>query len=84
MSGLRALTWLAAAGALLACAGCGYKGPLYLPERNATVVTHPGQGAQGAPPPDHTQAPAAKQKGKTRPGQTPPAKTPPASVPPGA
>ena len=56
---------LAAAAALLACAGCGYKGPLYLPERNATVVTHPAQGAQGTPSSNQTQTPSAKQKGKT-------------------
>jgi predicted small lipoprotein YifL len=35
--------WIAAVAALLACAGCGFKGPLYLPERNATVVTPPAQ-----------------------------------------
>jgi predicted small lipoprotein YifL len=73
-----ALTSLAAVGALLVCAGCGYKGPLYLPERNATVVTHPAQGAQGATRSNQTQTPAAKDKSKTPPGQTPPAQTPPA------
>jgi predicted small lipoprotein YifL len=35
--------WIGAIGALLFCSGCGFKGPLYLPERNATVVTHPAK-----------------------------------------
>ncbi|MGH8179901.1 MAG: LPS translocon maturation chaperone LptM [Steroidobacteraceae bacterium] len=63
-----------AAAALLACAGCGYKGPLYLPERNATVVTHPEQSAPGTP--------AAKQKGKTPPAATPPGSSAPPPAPP--
>jgi predicted small lipoprotein YifL len=66
----RAGGWVrvAAAAALLVCAGCGFKGPLYLPERNATVVTHPAQPTQGA------QAPGQKGKGKTPPAspQSPP------------
>jgi len=78
---------LAAAAALLACAGCGYKGPLYLPERNVTVVTHPAQGAQGSPATPGTPAApgtsAAKQKDKTPPGSTPPgSSTPPPAPPP--
>lgn len=71
-SGVRG--WIAAAVALLVCAGCGFKGPLYLPERNGTVVTHPGQ---GAPSSGQTQTPAAKQKDKI-----PPAPPPPSSMPP--
>ena len=66
--------WIAA-GALLACAGCGFKGALYLPERNAAVVTHPAQATQGAQAPGQTQSQGAKGKG------TPPA-TPPQSTPP--
>ena len=82
MSGPGVRVGLAAAATLLACAGCGYKGPLYLPERNATVVTHPAQSAQGAPSPDQTQTPAARRKGKTPSGQMPPAQTPAAQTPP--
>jgi predicted small lipoprotein YifL len=63
--------WVAAAGALLACGGCGFKGPLYLPER-ATVVTHPAQAAQGAQSAGPAQSPAAKSKGKTHPAPGPP------------
>jgi predicted small lipoprotein YifL len=62
--------WLAAGGMLLACAGCGFKGPLYLPERNATVVTHPAAAAPGAPgatPRSERQAPATKKKDKSPP-----------------
>lgn len=68
-------SWIAAAGALLAC-GCGFKGPLYLPERNATVVTHPAQGAQGAQSPGQKQPPGAKEKGKA-PAAPPRSSTPP-------
>ncbi|MGH8298690.1 MAG: LPS translocon maturation chaperone LptM [Steroidobacteraceae bacterium] len=57
--------WIAATGALLACAGCGFKGPLYLPERT-TVVTHP--------------APGTKNKQKTPPA-SPASPTPPTSPP---
>jgi len=66
--------WIAAAGALLVCAGCGFKGPLYLPERTGTVVTRP---AQRAPSSNQTQNPGAKQKDKV-----PPAPPPPSSLPP--
>jgi predicted small lipoprotein YifL len=51
--------WIAVTGLLLACASCGFKGPLYLPERNPTVVTHPRQAAQPAP--------AGNSKGKNAP-----------------
>jgi predicted small lipoprotein YifL len=59
---------IAALGLLLTCAGCGFKGPLYLPEKNATVVTHP----------------AAKNKNKTaqppNSAPTPPPSPPPPSA----
>jgi predicted small lipoprotein YifL len=63
--GRRAGGWIVAGAALAACAGCGFKGPLYLPERNATVVTHPGQ-----------PAPATKKKTKTAPPPAAPSQTP--------
>ena len=72
--------WIAGLGALLACAGCGFKGPLYLPERNATVVTHPAGNARGAPAPGQEQTPATKSKSKTsQPSQ--PSSPPPTSPP---
>jgi predicted small lipoprotein YifL len=65
--------WIAAIGAVLVCSGCGFKGPLYLPERNATVITHPAQ------------TPAAKNKNKTsqpsQPSNLPPPPAPPSSPP---
>lgn len=69
--------WIAAAGAGLVCGGCGFKGPLYLPERNATVVTHPPQSAQGAPP-------AGKNKTKNSPPSSSPQASPPQSPQPPA
>ncbi len=62
--------WIAGIGILLACAGCGFKGPLYLPEKNATVVTHPGRTS------------AAKNKNKTaQPSQPSQSSQPPSSTP---
>jgi predicted small lipoprotein YifL len=48
-------------------AGCGQKGPLYLPPRNGTVVTRPAGSAPAAAP-----APAP---GSTTPSGTPPQTT---------
>jgi predicted small lipoprotein YifL len=33
------------AGVLVGIAGCGQRGPLYLPDKNARVVTHPAASA---------------------------------------
>jgi predicted small lipoprotein YifL len=66
--------WIAATGAVLACAGCGFKGPLYLPEPNPTVVTHPAP-AQGAPAtaaPGQAQSHATKSKDKSPPPSSAP------------
>ncbi|MGH8199946.1 MAG: LPS translocon maturation chaperone LptM [Steroidobacteraceae bacterium] len=71
MSAPAARIWIACIGALLMCGGCGFKGPLYLPERNATVITHPAPG--------QTQTPAAKSKSKNKTSQPP---QPPPSLPP--
>lgn len=64
---------------LLACSACGFKGPLYLPERNATVVTH-APAAQGAPTPSPTPPTSSKKKRKAnqqKAGPPPPGTTPP-------
>jgi predicted small lipoprotein YifL len=37
----RSSTLTVAACALLALASCGQRGPLYMPDRNARVATHP-------------------------------------------
>ncbi len=66
MTGRAARGGIAACCALLACAGCGFKGPLYLPERNTTVVTHAAQAAQGASSPGQTQATGTTQPSSTQ------------------
>ncbi len=52
--------WLALAAVALATAGCGQKGPLYLPDKNAKIVTSPA--ASAAP---QAATPAATPKPKT-------------------
>jgi predicted small lipoprotein YifL len=75
-TGLRtrgARTALGVAAALMTLlSGCGQKGPLYLPDKNAAVVTAPAQPATTPPqttPPQTT--PAAAPDTATPPGQTP-------------
>ncbi len=58
---------LAAAAATLACASCGFKGPLYLPQQNAAVVTHPAPANKVVPAPP----PPAATKGQDKKQQTP-------------
>ena len=43
-------TAILAAGAALLATGCGQKGPLYLPDQNAAVVTAPAAEPEPAPP----------------------------------
>jgi predicted small lipoprotein YifL len=59
---MKPLLMLICAGGLVA--GCGQKGPLYLPDKNASVVTRPAPSAAPAPP----TSPAAPDTG------TPPTK----------
>jgi predicted small lipoprotein YifL len=61
--------WIAGIGILLACAGCGFKGPLYLPEKNATVVTHPGHKNKTSQPSQSSQPPSST---PTSPPSSPP------------
>jgi len=42
-----AIRWMLIA-AVLAAAGCGQKGALYLPEKKTKVVTHPGPASASA------------------------------------
>jgi predicted small lipoprotein YifL len=49
---MRRATWMLAGAVTLLLAGCGQKGALYLPDKNAQVVTTPA-----APPPPATPAP---------------------------
>ena len=54
---MRKLHWVVLVGAGLVAAGCGQKGPLYLPDKNASVVTRPGNATATTPP--ETTPPAA-------------------------
>jgi predicted small lipoprotein YifL len=62
-AGVGCLSLLVAGG----LAGCGQKGPLYLPERTGTVVTRPGA---STPAPPGTQQPATPHPTTDQPGQT--------------
>jgi predicted small lipoprotein YifL len=80
-TGLRtrgARTALGVAAALMTLlSGCGQKGPLYLPDKNAAIVTAPAQPATTPPqttPPQTTPpqtTPAAAPDTATPPAQTP-------------
>ncbi len=62
--------WLLAGGAALLLAGCGQKGALYLPDKNAQVVTTPA--AQSTPgPPTPASAAPHKPSDKNDDSQTP-------------
>jgi predicted small lipoprotein YifL len=56
--------WIFIVGASVALGGCGMKGPLFLPDKNASVVTRPGTSGTTTPPAQTAPAPA--------PGDTPP------------
>ena len=60
-------------GSLIA-AGCGQKGPLYLPDKNASVVTRPA-GANTTSPPAGT-APTTTTPATPAPGEVPPQQAP--------
>ncbi len=62
---MKPASWLLAGGAALLLAGCGQKGALYLPDKNAQVVTTPAAPpvpAQSAPPAPATRATPAAPK----------------------
>jgi predicted small lipoprotein YifL len=64
--------WLAGALAItLAAGGCGQKGPLYLPDKNAKVVTTPAA-TQPAAPAAPESPPAPKPTDKDQDPQPPP------------
>jgi predicted small lipoprotein YifL len=44
-------------GASVALGGCGMKGPLFLPDKNASVVTRPGTSGTTTPPAQAAPAP---------------------------
>lgn len=54
---------IGAAAVLAGCTACGFKGPLYLPQQNGAVVTHPAPPAASATPPAGQPSAAKKKKG---------------------
>jgi len=57
---MKRTAWILAGGLVALLAGCGQKGPLYLPDKNAQVVTTaaaPPAPAQSAPSTPPTPAP---------------------------
>lgn len=65
-------------GGSMVVAGCGQKGPLYLPDKNASVVTRPG-GASTATPAQPT--PGATTPSLPAPGATSPQLPPQGAAP---
>ncbi len=64
---MKMLTWVLVACGSVVAAGCGQKGPLYLPDKNASVVTRPAGSntpapAQPAPASGTPQQPQDKDK----------------------
>jgi predicted small lipoprotein YifL len=82
---MKQASWILIVCASAPLAGCGMKGPLYLPDKNASVVTRPANsgatnsapGAQPAPAPtDTTSGTAAPNGGSASPAAPTPAKPP--------
>jgi predicted small lipoprotein YifL len=63
---MKQLGWIFIVGAGVALAGCGMKGPLFLPDKNASVVTRPGTSGTTTPPAQTAPA-AAPAPGDTTP-----------------
>jgi predicted small lipoprotein YifL len=77
-----ALYTLVICGGVIA-AGCGQKGALYLPDKNAAVVTRPGGSSTPAPQaPDATTAPALPAPNQGSSQQTPQNRAPEPPPPP--
>ena len=55
---MKQLGWIFIVGAGVALGGCGMKGPLFLPDKNASVVTRPGTSGTTTPPAQTAPAPA--------------------------
>lgn len=66
---MKTATWILILGGGMVAAACGQKGPLYLPDKNASVVTRPAGSTNAAPPP------------ATAPDQASPQQTPQATPP---
>jgi predicted small lipoprotein YifL len=60
-----AIAMMGAAGAWVA--GCGQKGPLYLPDEGGEVVTRPGGQTQGAPSTETAPQPSTQTPPQSKP-----------------
>jgi predicted small lipoprotein YifL len=63
---MKQASWILIVCASVGAVGCGMKGPLYLPDKNASVVTRPGTGntttSPGQAAPGSTTAPSTPPK----------------------
>ena len=80
---MKQASWIFIVGGCVVAAGCGQKGALYLPDKNASVVTRPANSGATIsapatqPAPTNTTSGAAAPNGDTAPPATPtPAKPP--------
>ena len=82
---MKQASWIFIIGACGLVAGCGQKGPLYLPDKNASVVTRPASSgattsapaAQPGSAPANTPSGAAAPNGDTAPPVAPTPTKPP-------
>ena len=56
---MKQASWILIVCASVGAAGCGMKGPLYLPDKNASVVTRPGSGNTTTTTPPAQTAPGS-------------------------
>ena len=72
---MKQASWIFIVGACLVIAGCGQKGALYLPDKNASVVTRPANSGATTTAPAAQPAPAsgtaAPNSTTTQPATTP-------------
>ena len=77
---MKQASWIFIVGACVVIAGCGQKGALYLPDKNASVVTRPANSGATTTAPAPQPAPAsgtpAPDGTTTAPATTTPAKPP--------
>jgi len=59
---MKKLNWVVLVSASVVAAGCGQKGPLFLPDKNASVVTRPGNTTPATPPAAPPAQPEDKKK----------------------
>ena len=70
---MKQASWIFIVGACVMTAGCGQKGALYLPDKNASVVTRPANSGATTTAPAAQPAPNST---TTAPATTAPAKPP--------